>query len=66
MRQSTLSRQRLATVFIIGALLLFSPVISLFDRPADWFGIPLLYLYLFGVWALLIAAMAWILREPGG
>ena len=65
MRQSTLSRQRLAAVFVIGVLLLFSPVVSLFDRPADWFGIPWLYLYLFGVWALLIAAMAWILRESG-
>ena len=66
MRRSTLSRQRLATVFIIGALLLFSPVISLFDRPIAWFGIPLLYLYLFGVWAVLITAMAWILKEPSG
>jgi len=63
MRQSTLSRQRLVAVFVIGVLLLFSPVLSLFDRAADWFGIPLLYLYLFGVWALLIAAMAWILRD---
>ncbi len=63
MRRSTLTRQRLTVVFLIGVLLLFSPIIRLFDRPVTWQGIPLLYLYLFVVWAGLIAAMSWILAK---
>ncbi len=63
MRRSTLIRQRLTVVFLIGVLLLFSPLIQLFDRSATWQGIPLLYLYLFSVWAGLIAAMAVILAD---
>lgn len=63
MRQSRLIKQRLVVVFLLGLLLFFSPVISLFDRKDSLFGLPILYLYLFGVWLLLILAMAWILRE---
>ncbi len=63
MHRSTLTRQRLTVVFLIGVLLLFSPLIQLFDRPVTWQGIPLLYLYLFVVWAGLISAMAWILVD---
>lgn len=62
MRQSKLMRQRLVAVFLMGMLLLFSPIIALPDRPQLLFGLPVLYLYLFTVWALLIAAMAWIVR----
>ena len=60
MRRSALWPQRLVTVFLIGFLLLFSPVVPLFERPPSWFGIPALYLYLFGVWAAIIAATAFI------
>ena len=60
MRRSTLWPQRLATVFLIGFLLLFSPILALFERPLSFFGIPVLYLYLFGVWAAIIAATAFI------
>ncbi len=60
MARSTLTRQRLVVVFLIGFLLLFSPVVCLFERPIGWYGIPLLYFYLFGVWALIIAATVWV------
>lgn len=63
MRQSRLIKQRLVVVFLLGLLLFFSPVTSLFDREDSLFGLPVLYLYLFGVWLLLIFAMAWILRD---
>ncbi len=63
MRRSTLTRQRLAVVFLLGLLLLFSPIIRLVDGGASLLGIPILYLYLFLVWAGLIAAMAWILSD---
>lgn len=61
MRRAVLTSQRLLAVFLTGMLLLFSPIVSLFDRPEFWFGIPLIYLYLFSVWALLIIAMALII-----
>jgi len=61
MRRSTLKRQRLVALFLVGLLLFFSPVVLLFDRPLAPFGIPLLYLFLFGAWASLIVISAWIL-----
>lgn len=59
-RRSILTRQRLVAVFLGGLLLFFSPLPSLFARAGGVAGIPALYLYLFGAWALLIAATAWI------
>ena len=46
--------RRLAIVFILGGILLNYPILSLFNAPGFLFGIPILYLYLFGVWLLLI------------
>ena len=46
--------QRLVAVFILGWLLFSYPLLSLFNTGGTVFGIPLLYAYLFGVWALLI------------
>jgi hypothetical protein len=48
----------LVTAFLLGCLLLTYPLLSLFDRIETLFGVPLLYLYLFVAWALLIAIMA--------
>jgi hypothetical protein len=44
---------------------LYSPVISLFDQARLWLGVPILYLYLFTVWGLLVAVMAWITEGWG-
>ncbi|WP_260294617.1 hypothetical protein [Sedimenticola hydrogenitrophicus] len=63
MRRAILTSQRLLAVFLTGMLLLFSPIVSLFDRPLFWLGIPMIYLYLFSVWAILIAAMALIISS---
>ncbi len=65
MHRSTLTRQRLVLVFLAGVLLFFSPILNLFDRQVVWFGVPVLYLYLFGAWALLIAVTAWIAGSGG-
>jgi hypothetical protein len=62
MRRSNLTRQRLTALAFLGSFLFFSPLTLVFDRPVALLGIPLLYHYLFGVWALIIAASAWILR----
>ena len=48
----------LVAVFLLGCLLLTYPLLSLFDRIQTWFGVPLLYLYLFVAWGMLIAIMA--------
>lgn len=55
-----LAGQRLVAVFIAGVLLLNYPLLSLFDRPARLFGLPLLHIYLFAVWVGLLIAVAWI------
>jgi len=34
-----------------------------FDVDRVWLGIPAIYLYVFGVWAAVIALMAWIIER---
>ena len=50
--------QRLIALFIFGCLLFNYPVLSLFNVPADVFGVPVLYAFIFAAWTLLIALMA--------
>jgi hypothetical protein len=47
----------LVAVFLLGCLLFTYPLLSLFNRDGVVFGIPVLYLYLFAVWAIVIALM---------
>ena len=49
---------RLAALFALGCLLFNYPVLSLFNVAAEAFGVPVLYVYLFTTWALLILSMA--------
>lgn len=58
MHRSALTRQRLIGVFLTGLLLLYSPAITLFDHALEWGGLPISYLYLFGVWLLLVILAA--------
>jgi len=55
--------QRLAALFLLGCLLFNYPLLQLFARDGAIFGIPLLYGYLFGVWAALIALMALVVER---
>lgn len=50
--------QRLGALFALGCVLFNYPVLSLFNVPADVFGVPVLYAYLFAAWAILVALMA--------
>ena len=50
--------QRLVALFLLGAALFNYPLLALFNRAAQVLGIPLLYAYIFGAWALLIALLA--------
>jgi hypothetical protein len=58
MHRSILTRQRLIGIFLMGIVLLYSPALTLFDRVLEWAGIPVIYLYLFGVWLLIVVLAA--------
>lgn len=66
------SRDWLLALFVVGVLVFNYPLLDVFDRPLLVFGVPLLYLYLYGIWLVLIVALAlWLSRgaeddEPGG
>jgi hypothetical protein len=51
-------RERLIALFMLGALLLTPPLLIVFNHGTRVFGVPALYLYLFAVWAALIALVA--------
>jgi CHASE2 domain-containing sensor protein len=55
--------QRLGALCLLGCLLLSYPLLALFNRPLLLWGVPLIYAYLLGAWALLIALMAWATRR---
>lgn len=55
---------RLLVLFGLGVLLLSFPVLAVFNRPAMLAGVPVLYLYLFGVWVAGIAAVFVLARTP--
>ena len=48
---------RLVLLFVLGVLLINFPVLAIFNRAATLGGLPVLYLYLFGVWVAGIAAV---------
>ncbi|MCC7281125.1 MAG: hypothetical protein IT556_02005 [Acetobacteraceae bacterium] len=52
------THERLVALFILGVVLLVPPVLAVFNREDRVLGVPLLYLYLFAAWALLIALAA--------
>lgn len=66
MHRSIMTGQRLVALFFVGLLLLNYPVLSLFDRVVELLGVPLLFLYIFVVWACLIVVMAWLIEVRGG
>jgi len=48
---------------LVGLFLLMPPVITLFVRPAEVAGVPLIVAYLFGVWLALIGCAALLGRR---
>jgi hypothetical protein len=55
--------ERLVLLFLLGALLINFPVLAIFNRSTMIGGIPLLYLYLFGVWGAGIVAVFVLARR---
>jgi len=58
-----LDAQRLVALFAAGLLLFNFPLLALWDHDARVFGLPLFPAALFLIWALLIAALAWVVER---
>ncbi len=56
-RRGTSGERHLA-LFLLGLVLLSPPLLAIFNGPGWLFGIPLLYIYLFTVWGVLIGLTA--------
>lgn len=63
MHRSLLLRQRMIGLFLLGVLLLYSPLLSVFDTDTELFGFPVIYIYLFSTWVALIALIAWLVER---
>jgi hypothetical protein len=63
MLRSSLKGQRLAALFLLGCLLLNYPLVSLFAGTVHVLDVPLLYIYVFVAWALLIGLMALVVER---
>jgi len=63
MNPSGITCQRLAAVFLLGCALFNYPLLSLFNDPGEILDVPLLYIYIFAAWALLIALMAYVIEK---
>lgn len=61
MPNSARRRDRLVGLFVAGLVAFDPPLLNLFHGTV--FGWPALYVYIFGVWALLIAALALVLER---
>ncbi len=57
--------ERLVAVFCVGVLLFSPMILSLFDQGVRTvvLGVPLLYLYVFGAWGMVIALLAWAVER---
>ena len=54
---------RLAEAAVLALLLFNYPFLALFDLDVRVLGVPLLWAYLFTAWALVVALMAWLVRD---
>jgi hypothetical protein len=61
--RSGLLQQRLVGLFALALLLFNFPLLAVWDREVVLLGVPLFPVALFFVWALLIAALAWLLER---
>ena len=54
--------ERLIGILAIGLVVLNYPLLSLFSKVKLLFGIPVLYFYIFAVWAVFILSVALVLE----
>jgi hypothetical protein len=60
------TRELLSACFVLFSALLVWPLLSLANSGALVAGIPALVLYLFLVWAAIVAVVAWVAHRRGG
>ena len=58
MTRPGLTQERLIALFLLGVLLFTPPFLGIFNTPGRVLGMPILYVYLFGAWMLLILLVA--------
>ena len=58
MKRTGRKKEWSVTLFCLALLAFFPPLLSLFDHPVLIFGFPLVFVYLFGVWGIIIIAVA--------
>jgi hypothetical protein len=58
--------ERLISLLIVGTILLNFPLLSVFNKTYLLLGFPVLFLYLFSIWGLIIGAMVLVLRDRPG
>lgn len=63
MNERKLKGQQLIALFLVGCLLFNYPLLALFSRDGLVGGIPLLYVYIFITWAVLIGLLATIIES---
>jgi Na+-driven multidrug efflux pump len=63
MNSSGITRQRLAAIFLLGCVVFNYPLLSLFNKPEEILDVPLLYIYIFALWVVLIALMAYVIEK---
>ena len=54
--------ERLGALFLLGALLVSPPLLAVFGGDLFLAGIPMLFLYLFAAWALLVGLLALVME----
>jgi len=57
--------ESLVALFVLGCLLLTYPLLALFNVGGTVLGVPALYAYLFGAWALMIGLLAAAVDRAG-
>ena len=55
--------RRLIAVFLLGLVLINFPLLAVVEAGPRWFGLPPLFVYLFGAWAGLIVLLALIVER---
>ena len=65
MKRPNVTGEGLFFLFLLGVFLFNAPLISIVDLPHQVFGIPLLYVYLFASWGVLLGLGAFIVERGG-
>ena len=60
MPQNTDKNKRLVSLFLLGAIFFNYPLLSIFNHKSCVLGFPILYLYIFSLWLLMIFMMIFI------